>query len=65
MLKLFVGLINISSHPPRTTYNNVLNVNKDLCCCKQTVCTVSESTFLLLFDQADGRCCSCSSAPVL
>jgi len=33
--------------PPlrRITYNNVLNVIRDLCCCKQTVHRVSESAF--------------------
>jgi len=30
-------------HPPRNTYNNALNVIRDLCCCKQIVYKVSES----------------------
>jgi len=46
MLKLFLVLINMKS-PVCNTYNNALNVIRDLCCCKQTVYRVAESAFFL------------------
>jgi len=43
MLKLF-NVDKIIS-PLRNTYNNALNVIRDLCCCKQSVCRVTERAF--------------------
>jgi len=64
MLKLLDALININSSPLfRNTYNNALNVIRDLCCWKQTAYRVAESAFSSFFRQAYGRVCSWSSAP--
>jgi len=42
-----IALKNINLLLFRDTYNNALNVIRDLCCCKQTVYRVAESACLL------------------
>jgi len=57
MLKLFVS-VDKHHTPFRNTYNNAVNVIRDLCCSEQIVYRVSESAFHSFFRQAnDGKCC--------